>query len=131
MSTKIITPILLIGFSSMALAVEKSAPKNHVICKAGIAAIMGRSPSIMKASNIDGPVIGISYIRKDDGTKWALKCRILGNKIIWGNSDGRWRTDPLDGVVNYKIEKDSIVVAVRYYDGSESLEKYKISALGK
>lgn len=112
------------------LAADKKI-QNHQICKAGIATVMGKEPNIITATNISSPIIGLSYIRKDDGTKWLYKCKINGNTIVWGSSDGRWREDPLDSVITYKISGDSIIVSEKYTDGSESVKEYKHSSLGK
>lgn len=92
---------------------------------------MGRDPSSMTVSNIEGPIIGVSYIRKNDGTKWSYKCKIDGNKIVWGNSDGRWRESSEDSVITYKLTGNSIVVSETYSDGSKNTKNYKNGALGE
>ena len=103
----------------------------HKICKAGIATVMGQEPSIMKADNLNGPIVGISYIRKTDGSKWSYKCKVNGDSIAWGNSDGRWRDGSSDGVITYKIIDKAIVVSEKYSDGSENIKKYETKSLGK
>lgn len=90
---------------------------------------MGRDPTTMAVSNLEGPIIGISYIRKNDGTKWSYKCKVNGNKIVWGNSDGRWRESSEDSVITYKLMGNSIVVSETYSDGSKTTKSYKIEAL--
>lgn len=110
-------------------ASDNPSIQHHQICKAGIATIMGRDPSIITPSNISGPIIGLSYIRNNDGTKWSYKCKVAGNTIIWGNSDGRWREDPLDGVVTYKVVGDSVVVSERHTDGSETVKEFGLKSL--
>lgn len=97
---------------------------NAQICKAGIAAIMGRSPSIIKVKNPSSPEIFLSYKRPDDGTIWSFKCKIQGNRIMWGNSDGRWRTHELDEVVTYNVQGGTVTVHEKYSDGSVITKKF-------
>ena len=69
--------------------------KSH-ICKAGVATVMGRDPSIMRIDTEVGGVLYLSYVRADDGSLWSYKCTVDGNLIIWASDTGRWRNHPAD-----------------------------------
>jgi len=87
------------------------------ICKASIATIMGRDLSIMKTDSIQGDVVYLSYIRSNDGTRWSYKCKLDGNKIIWGNADGRWRTEEL---ITFTVSGDTVTITDKTTSSTES-----------
>jgi len=96
---------------------EPATFSREAICKFGIAARMGRDPSIIVVDEIRDGVVFLSYTRPDDGTHWAYKCRLEGDKIIWGLKGGRWRTRPMDSTIIYVIRSDTIQVEDHYTDG--------------
>jgi hypothetical protein len=102
------------------------------ICKAGIAVLMGQEPSIIKTSEQEGIVL-LSYTRPDDGSEWKYRCRIKdGQRIIWASDTGRWRDDPADEQLFFRVsEEDSTLeIEERYEDGSSVLETFDHSQLG-
>lgn len=101
------------------------------ICKAGIASIMGRSPAIMKTTKKDHGVVHFYYIRKNDGTKWSYRCKLNGAKIIWASDTGRWRNDPRDEAISYRINDESLEIIQSFSDGTTLNEKFKRSQLGR
>lgn len=87
------------------------------ICKASIATIMGRDPSIMKIDTIQGDVVYLSYIRSNDETRWSYKCKLDGSKVIWGNAEGRWRTEEL---VTFTVSGDTVTITDKTTSSTES-----------
>ena len=77
--------------------------KSH-ICKAGVATVMGRDPSIMRIDTEVGGVLYLSYVRADDGSLWSYKCKVDGSLIIWAYDTGRWRDHPADPRLSYRIQ---------------------------
>ena len=81
--------------------------RTEQICKAAIAKIMGRKPSIMKSHTGKDNVVYISYRRPDDNSYWRNKCRLQESKVIWASDNpgdtGRWRTLPEDGTLTYTL----------------------------
>lgn len=98
-----------------------SVPAEYV-CMVAIGTIMGRDPARMTTDRILGSTVFISYIRADDETHWAYKCRFEGDRVVWGNADGRWRTDPADSVVTFTISGRTVTITDAFDDGSASLE---------
>lgn len=103
-------------------------------CKAGIAILMGKSPSIMKAS-ADGDIVHNQYKRPDDGKLWKQDCRIVGNRIHWrgvdsfaGSGTGRWRDGPEDEILTFSFEGNKVRVIEAYPDGSKTEEVYTIKS---
>jgi hypothetical protein len=51
--------------------------------------------------NESGRLVGISYIRADDGKEWKYECKTDGSTIVWrgvdlfepGGGPGRWRDE--------------------------------------
>ena len=100
--------------------------KEADVCRFGIAAVFGRSPEIVKSKHIGGGTFKVSYVRKSDGTHWHNKCRVEGNRIIWGAYDGRWRTHSADPKVTFAMTAEKIVVTETFLDGSATVKKYSI-----
>ena len=100
------------------------------ICKAGIGTVMGRDPETMFAE-VDGrSFLLISYRRDGDGELITYKCRIIDDRIHWGNVDGRWRDDPADSALTFYTDGEYLFVQDRFPDGSSILEEFTISQLG-
>jgi hypothetical protein len=85
---------------------EKPIPKPIDLaseCKKYIGQIMGRSPASMQVDHQSDPgsLVGVSYIRSDDGKKFIYECKTDGSTIVWrgvdifgpGEGPGRWRDE--------------------------------------
>jgi len=104
------------------------------ICRAAIAALNGRDPQIIKVEAVSAGVAHVAYRRPDDGKLWKNQCRIDGARIAWaavdlsgpGSGPGRWRTDPADEVVTFKLTGSAVKIRIAYSDGSASEESYDI-----
>lgn len=91
--------------------------KAAIICKAGIAKLFQQPASTMNAERLADGITRISYRRSSDNTLWKNDCRLEDNRIVWravdaspGSGPGRWRDDPADGVMTYKIDGERIEV---------------------
>lgn len=96
------------------------------ICKAAIAELNGHSPKIMKAGPMTAGIVSISYRRPDDGKAWTNECKIEGERIFWRTVDGapgRWRIDPADEILTFKIEGKVVEIKTTYSDGSTASNK--------
>jgi len=118
--------MLFAGVSGSVYADENGGFSKNQICRVGIAKIMGRNPSIIKIDHMASDVIYLSYVRQDDQTKWKYKCKIEGNRIIWGSDTGRWRMHPMDAKVSFKVSGNSISVNDAFSDGSSSNKTYSL-----
>ena len=100
------------------------------ICKAGIGLLMGRDPLTMDAREHER-LVTLSYVRSDDGTRWSYRCRLGGDRVIWASDTGRWRTHPLDGVLQYTVGEDGTLrVTESFSDGSSRSKAFSASELG-
>ncbi len=130
-SQLIFAVIFIAGVSENAYAVGNGVFSMNQVCKAGIAKIMGRNPSIIQIDRVAKGVIYLSYVRQDDKTKWKYKCKIEGNRIIWGSDTGRWRTNPMDSMVSFQVSGNLITVKDAFSDGSSSNETYSLEQIGE
>ncbi|MDD1781401.1 hypothetical protein LRP49_09340 [Enterovibrio sp. ZSDZ35] len=130
--TVILAPFALFGCS------EYGDFTQEQICKASLAAIKGKSPSIM---SIDKTVVEpetelnifhISYKRPDDGKKWYYRCKVDKTRAIWSQGqEGRWRDQAQDPTIRFAIEGDEIKIHETFPDGSASFDvTYNIYMLG-
>jgi hypothetical protein len=108
----------------------KMAFSEQQICKAVVAKVMGKNPSIIKVNKVSGNVTHLSYIRQNDGTHWALRCKLEGSTAIWAKDSGRWRTDQYDPKVTFSVNKQSLSISERYSDGSGNDKTYSLKQLG-
>lgn len=72
-----------------------NADKGRV-CRAAIASLMGRDPSIIRVISASGGIHRVRYTR-DDGTVWTNECRVGNGTAEWRAFDngqpGRWRNE--------------------------------------
>jgi hypothetical protein len=101
------------------------------ICKAGVAALMGRDPAIMKVTRKENGIVHLYYIRQDDGTMWAYRCTIEGARIIWASDTGRWRTQRDDEKITYRASGDMLTIIQTFTDGTGTAESFKRSQLDR
>lgn len=98
---------------------ELSSDQKIIICRSAIAKMMGRDRSII-AGKIVGDFVETSYIRPSDRTAWRNQCQFLGSKIVWrayqeqGKYWGRWRDDPADSTITYRLEGNGLVINESY-----------------
>lgn len=103
------------------------------VCKAASAAMFGRDHKIMQLDKVESGIAYVHYIRQNDGTRWAIKCKLIGNQVMWASdtpdSTGRWRDDPADSTVKYAVEGKKIIITEVYSDGSSSFNSYPLKQL--
>lgn len=129
----IISALYFIYIPSTPIADEKGEFSVEIICKAAIAKIMGRDPKIIKttAFKSNKNIIYLSYIRKNDGSKWSYRCKIIENKIIWATDGGRWRDHPEDSKLTFRVSGTILYIEEDYGDGSSAKKKFKLKELTK
>ena len=105
---------------------DKPTLSSQKICKGAIAALFGREPGIIRTR---GDSIVHAHYTRSDGTFWDYKCRVEGNRVIWGASDGRWRTHPLDAKVSYVVGASTVTITESYDNGQSASHSFNISEL--
>ncbi|WP_077338513.1 hypothetical protein [Pseudocolwellia agarivorans] len=103
---------------------------DQQICKAVVAMVNGKKPSIIKVDKVSGNVTHLSYIRPNDGTSWALRCKLEGSTVIWATDTGRWRTGQYDSKITFSVNKQSLSISEKYSDGSGDDKTYNLKQLG-
>ena len=117
------------GLAASSVLAETKVPQDKV-CKAAVAAIMGRDAKIIKIDKQDGAVTHLSYVRPNDGTLWKYRCKLEGNRVIWASDTGRWRTDPLDEEILFKVDEASgVTITQEYTDGSKDEDHFSAKVL--
>ncbi len=109
-----------------------SAKQTAMVCKAGIAIMMGRDPKTMTATPQGGGLTRIQYRRPDDNKVWKTDCRIDGDRFMWRGVDsfgddgpGRWRDSPEDEVITYTVNSSAVAMTETFSDGSVVKETYR------
>ncbi len=97
--------LFLLVFTAPAQASEVTV---GLVCKAASAAMFGRAHKIMQLDKVESGIAYVHYIRQNDGTHWAIKCKLIGDQVMWASdnpdSTGRWRDDTADSTVKYAID---------------------------
>lgn len=107
-------------------AVALSADQEEQICRATIGAIMHHPPSIIRSEGrLDG-IVTVHYTRPTDGTIWRQKCKIVGQQVIWGAEDGRWRAED---AIFWETADGHITIRQTHPDGTATLDRYAIRDL--
>jgi len=102
------------------------------ICLAGLATVMAWAESPTGGQSEFGDYDsdeGSNHIYKS--SKGLYKCYIEGNKIVWGNRDGRWQNSPHDGFLTFSASGDILTITETYSDGSSSTKSYIKALLSK
>lgn len=60
----------------------------------------------------------VSYIRPSDNQVFDYKVKIESNVILWANLAGRWRNDPRDEKITYRIENEKLIIIQDFGGGS-------------
>lgn len=108
----------------------RRAPVNQSqICRATIAALMGRDPQIIKVDSDSGGITSLSYRRASDGSYWSHRCKVMGQTVIWATKEGRWRDHPLDEKVSFEQKGENLIIRQRHFDGSTNENLFPIAAL--
>ncbi|MEM1181189.1 MAG: hypothetical protein AAGM22_22795 [Acidobacteriota bacterium] len=96
------------------------------VCQAGVALAMAKSAEIMNASAAsEEGVYKIWYRRPSDNSRWDLRCKLEGSRILWASKGGRWRNDPRDSVLTFRVDSDTLIVKDAYGDGSAREGRYQ------
>nr|WP_100059583.1 hypothetical protein [Lonsdalea populi] len=125
--------LLLSLMAEPARAAAPSSPPIGKICKATTSLIFGRSTQIMKLDAVENGTAYVHYFRPSDRSRWAIKCKLAGDRVLWASNNpdsiGRWRNDPADEIITFRIHGDALDISEIYSDGSEEQQSYSLSAL--
>lgn len=106
-------------------------PHLGTLCKAAAAISFGRNFKIMQLDKVDEQgVAWVHYLRPSDHSRWAIRCRLQDNRVIWmsdnPDSAGRWRDGPDDEVLTWRISNDKLTMKLAYADGSGEQQTFRL-----
>ena len=93
----------LILLASVTPAPAGTAFENAAIYRSAVAAVTDRDPKLVHAKDADGGVVALTYARPVDNFVFAYRCRIDGDRVVWGDNPGRWRDGPKDAKVSFEV----------------------------
>lgn len=85
---------------------------------------MNRPVDIMKVEH-EQDLLKVSYVRPDEQTLQLFKIKFEGNRVHWGNWEGRWRDHELDEKLFYTIE-DSVAYITTVFTDSQMIDTFSI-----
>ncbi|MCP4957435.1 MAG: hypothetical protein GY919_17865 [Photobacterium aquimaris] len=97
---------------------EQMEFSNENICRATIATTLHKKLSSIEVDKKVRDITYLYYIRKNDGSRWEYKCKVLKKDILWGMADGRWRDGKYDDPMSFTISNGKLNIAKTYYDNS-------------
>ena len=118
------TAVLLLTALSIYASDALTEKEYNAICRAGISALYYKPLEIVKTINRKEETVYISHVRPSDSKTWHYKCKITGNRILWGTKDGRWRTHQLDEAVYYTYDSKTkkVTIEVKYPNSSDKTD---------
>jgi len=120
---------LLLSVATTVADADENTFSKAQICRAGISTVMGKDPNIIKIDKIKDQIIYLFYIRPSDKKRWAYRCKLSGNRIIWASDTGRWRDSQYDSKITYKINGENIKIKDRFGDGSVTMKSFSLNQL--
>ena len=95
------------------------------ICKATISVVMGRSPNLMKINGEQDGIVRLSYLSDNRQKMWRYKCKLEGNRAIWGGDDsGRWRNEDN---IRFAVINSELNVTENYSDNSSTVKVFTLA----
>ncbi|ERK18108.1 hypothetical protein L579_3063 [Pantoea sp. AS-PWVM4] len=125
-------------FASQTLPVPRAQAESRLInphlgtiCKATAAISFGRNFRIMQLDKVDEQgVAWVHYLRPSDHSRWAIRCRLQEDRVIWmadnPDSDARWRIGPDDEKITWRISEDNLTLRLVYPDGSGDEQTFQL-----
>lgn len=100
------------------------------LCRAAISMAMLRPVNIITVDSLTDTFATVSYTRPDDGTLWRQKCKLVGDHVVWGAIDGRWRDRyDLEERLILSVAKDGSQFSIQqiHPDGSGDTRSFNVS----
>lgn len=110
---------------------QTMSPRNQQICKAGIATTMQRDPAMLLVDRVENDIVFLVAVEGGVKSKWGYKCRLDGNRIIFGGENGRWMTDRKDAVLTFETDTDSVTVTETFPSQATRTASYTFARIGE
>jgi hypothetical protein len=125
-----LTGLVCIALASSARA-EGTQFSNDQICKAALAAIIGRDPDSVKVDKQQDNIVYLHYIKQNDQSRVDYRCKLKGTTVVWAKGDEPWHEDPADGETKFKVAGGKLVFDQKFADGSTSKQSYSAGEIGQ
>lgn len=66
----------------------------------------------------------VEYIRPSDSKKFEYKVKFKGNRVIWGDLNGRWQDTEYDEKISFAEKDNKLNIITTYSDDSKDLEEF-------
>lgn len=123
-SGKKIKVILIAAVLLLTVLDAKSKPafNDAQICKAALSSIMGVEIKDIDTKQKGNGITYMYYRLEDESRRYDYRCRLEGNRVIWGSAMGRWRTQKDDAVITFSVKNGKVIIKEKFDDEPESTE---------
>ena len=130
LNTYRLLPMGLAALIAGSQAQAAETPSLQQICRAGIAAVIAQDAKAVKVTSVADGVVTTEYTQPINNKVWTQRCRLIGNRVVWAQGEGRWRDGENDGVkVTYTVDGNDIAIRQVSRDGSFNTRKFGLAAL--
>jgi hypothetical protein len=112
--------VLLLLLSDMLSGASREAYTHLQICKAALSSIMGVDHAAIHTDKREDGIVSMSYRIEGESDRYEYKCRVEGNRVIWGSARGRWRTKKGDAVITFSVDSGNVTIRERFNDEPRS-----------
>lgn len=112
--------MLLLLVSNTLFGASSDAYTHVQICKAALSSVMGVDHSAIQTEKRKHGVVYLQYRIEGENDRYDYKCRVEGNRVLWGSAKGRWRTKKGDAVVTFIVSNGNVTITERFNDEPSS-----------
>lgn len=119
---------LVVWISTAFCSEQNKVFDKEQICKAAISLLMGVEPKKIRIDKQDAGATYLSYWLANEKERYGYKCKLIGNKIIWGSKGGRWRSQKEDSELTFSVDNGILEVVEKYKDESKAYDSRKFTS---
>jgi hypothetical protein len=94
---------------------------THVqLCKAALSSVMGVDLKAIQTEKEKDGIVSLHYRIEGESERYDYKCRVEGNRVVWGSEKGRWRTKKGDAVITFSVSNGNVTIRERFNDEPRS-----------
>ena len=114
------TAVLLLLLSNILFGASRNGYTHLQVCKAALSSVMGVDHKRIHTKKRGDGTVSMSYRIEGENDRYDYKCRLEGNRVIWGSAKGRWRTKKGDAVVTFTVNSGNVTITERFNDEPRS-----------
>ena len=112
--------MLLLLVSNTLFGASSDAYTHLQVCKAALSSVMGVDHKMIHTEKRNDGIVYMYYRIEGESDRYDYKCRLVGNRVIWGSAKGRWRTKKGDAVVSFSVNNGHVMITERFNDEPKS-----------